>query len=383
MTSTAGPLAGLKVIELAGLGAGPFAGMLLSDFGAEVIRVDRVTDARADAPLPQDFLLGRGRRSIAIDLKNAEGAALALDLIARSDALIEGFRPGVMERLGLGPSVCLARNPRLVYGRATGWGQDGPYAHTAGHDLNYIAIAGALDPIGRFGGPPVPPLNLIGDFAGGGVLLAFGIAIALLEASRSKAGQVVDAAMVDGSALLMTMFHGLRAKGVWVDARGSNFNDSGAPYYDVYATADGRYVSVAAIEPKFYAQLLELIGLGEEELPAQDDRSQWPAMKERFARAFRQKTLAEWCDILEGSDACFAPVLPFYLAPEHPHNAHRGTFQEVAGMVQPAPAPRLNRTPGLIQGPPPRVGQHTDEVLAECGIDARMTTELRANGVIA
>ena len=379
-----GPLAGFKMIEMAGIGPGPFCAMVLADLGAEVIRVDRAAAASGGDPdTPPADILNRGRRSVAIDLKHPDGVATVLDLVAGADAIIEGFRPGVMERLGLGPDVCLERNPRLVYGRMTGWGQDGPYAHTAGHDINYIALSGALDPVGRRGGPPTPPLNMVGDFGGGAMLLALGLCAALLETSRSGQGQVIDAAMVDGSALLTTMFHSFIAMGIWEDERGSNMLDTGAHFYDAYETADGEYVSVGSIEPQFYAELLEHTGLEGEELPWQHDRAQWPALKDRIAEIFKQKTRAEWCEIMEGTDVCFAPVLSLTEAPEHPHNQHRGTFVEVAGIVQPGPAPRFSRTPGEVRCPPPHAGQHTDEALADWGLPADRIAELRASGAVA
>jgi alpha-methylacyl-CoA racemase len=289
----------------------------------------------------------------------------------------------VTERLGIGPDACLARNPKLVYGRMTGWGQDGPYASTAGHDINYIALAGALDPIGRRGEAPVPPLNLVGDFGGGGMLLAFGVVAALLEAQRSGEGQVIDAAMVDGAATLMTMTHSFRAMGIWNDERGTNMLDTGAHFYDVYETADGRYVSIGSIEPQFYAELLRLTGLEDEDLPWQQDRAQWPAMKERLAAIFRAKTRDEWCEIMEGTDVCFAPVLSIPEAVEHPHNVARGTFVEVAGLTQPGPAPRFSRTAPAVARPPAHAGQHTDEVLAAAGFDAERIAKLRETGAIA
>ncbi|MCU1351671.1 MAG: Alpha-methylacyl-CoA racemase [Acidimicrobiales bacterium] len=379
-----GPLSGVKIVEIAGIGPGPFCAMLLSDLGADIVRVDRSTNVMGGDPAtPPGDVLNRGRRSVAVDLKNPDGVATVLDLIAGADALIEGFRPGVMERLGLGPEICLERNPKLVYGRMTGWGQDGPYAQTAGHDINYIALAGALEPIGRRGEAPVPPLNLVGDFGGGGMLLALGIAAALVESGRSGEGQVVDAAMVDGSAILMTMFHAFRAMGIWEDERGTNMLDTGAHFYDVYETADAKYVSIGSIEPQFYAELLKHTGLEGEDLPWQHDRAQWPALKERVAAIFKTKTRDEWCQIMEGTDVCFAPVLSLAEAPEHPHNVHRGTFTEVAGIVQPSPAPRFARTPGAIQRPPAHAGQHTDEVLAEWGFDADRIAKLRDAGAIA
>jgi alpha-methylacyl-CoA racemase len=328
-------------------------------------------------------VLNRGRRSIGVDLKHPDGVEAVLSLIETADGLIEGFRPGVMERLGLGPDAALARNPKLVYGRMTGWGQDGPYAHTAGHDINYIALAGALDPIGRRGEAPVPPLNLVGDFGGGGMLLAYGLVCGLVSAQRTGEGQVVDAAMVDGAAVLTTMFHAFRAMGIWEDARGTNMLDTGAHYYDVYATADEKYVSIGSIEPQFYKELLRLTGLEDVELPWQQDKSQWPAMKERLAEIFKAKTRDEWCELMEGTDVCFAPVLSLGEAPQHPHNVHRGTFLEVDGAVQPAPAPRFSGTPASVQRPPSHAGQHTDEVLAEWGLDTDRIAKLREAGAIA
>jgi alpha-methylacyl-CoA racemase len=378
----AGPLTGTRVIELGGIGPGPYCGMVLSDMGADVIRVDRPADVGDRATRPPGDLLLRGRRSISVDLKHVAGADLVRELVASVDAVTEGFRPGVAERLGLGPDDCLARNPRLVYGRMTGWGQDGPLASAAGHDINYIALAGALHPIGRRGSAPVPPLNLVADFGGGGLLLAFGIVCALLEAQRSGQGQVVDAAMVDGAATLMTMFHGLRAAGWWSDERGTNLLDGGAPFYDAYECADGEYVAIGSIEPQFYAELLRLLGLDGEDLPAQHDRSQWPELKERVAALIKEKTRAEWCELMEGTDVCFAPVLSMAEAPAHPHNRARSTFVEVDGVVQPGPAPRFSRTAPSIAGPPARPGQHTDEVLTELGIDADRLARLHANGAI-
>ncbi|MFQ5947968.1 MAG: CaiB/BaiF CoA transferase family protein, partial [Acidimicrobiia bacterium] len=349
-----GPLEGVKVVEIAGIGPGPFCAMMLADMGAEVLRVDRA-DAVVGGepgPAPRD-LLNRGRRSVGVDLKDPAGAEVVVRLAERGDALIEGFRPGVAERLGIGPDECLSRNPRLVYGRMTGWGQAGPLAHAAGHDINYIALAGTLNAIGRAGQAPVPPVNLIGDFGGGGMMLAFGIVCALLERERSGQGQVVDAAMVDGAALLSTMIHGLRAMGTWSDERGTNLLDTGAHFYDVYETADGGFVSIGALEPQFFAELLRLTGLEGEALPHQLDRSEWPKLKERFAAVFKSKTRDEWTALLEGTDVCFAPVLSMAEAPQHPHNRSRGTFVEVQGVLQPAPAQRFSRTKPSINAPPP------------------------------
>lgn len=377
-----GPLNGIKVIEVAGIGPGPFCGMMLSDMGAEVVRVDRVTNVRPDRPdEPSRDVLARGRRNIAVDLRNPEGVAAVLRMVDQADVLFEGFRPGVMERLGLGPDVCLERNPRLVYGRMTGWGQEGPMSRAAGHDINYISLAGALAHIGRKGQPPTPPLNLVGDFGGGGMLLAFGIACALVERATSGKGQVVDAAMVDGAATLMAIFFGMNASGQ-LGPRGTNLLDTGSHFYDVYETADGEYVSVGSIEPQFYAELVRLSGLDGESLPGQMDRAQWPAMKERIAAIFKSKTRDEWRDIMEGTDVCFAPVLSLGEAPTHPHNVARKTFIDVGGMTQQAPAPRFSRTaPGTPQ-PAAYAGEHTDDVLAGFGFRADEIAALRGSGAV-
>jgi alpha-methylacyl-CoA racemase len=324
--------------------------------------------------------MSRGRRSVAVDLKHPDGVETVLRLVETSDVLIEGFRPGVMERLGLGPDVCLARNPGLVYGRMTGWGQDGPMAQAAGHDINYIALAGVLDHIGRAGERPLPPLNLVGDFGGGGMLMAFGVACALVEKAGSGQGQVVDAAMVDGASVLMQMMYGMRAMGIWQDERGSNLLDTGAHFYDVYETRDGKHVSIGSIEPQFYAELLEKTGLEGEELPGQHDRSQWPKLRERFAAIFKKKTREEWCAIMEGSDVCFAPVLSMGEAPEHPHNLHRRTFIERGGVIQAAPAPRFSRTPPELTCSAPHIGQDTESVLADHGFDSEEIAKLVASG---
>jgi alpha-methylacyl-CoA racemase len=378
-----GPLTGFKIVELAGIGPGPYGAMLLADLGADVVRVDRSANVvGGDPDSPPADLLARGRRSVGVDLKHPDGVATVLDLVAGADALIEGFRPGVMERLGLGPDVCLERNPRLVFARMTGWGQDGPYATAAGHDINYIALAGALEPLGRAGGKPTPPINLVGDFGGGGMMLAFGVCAALLEAGRSGQGQVIDAAMVDGAASLMAMTWSFRAMGMWQDERGTNLLDTGAHFYDTYETADGKYVSIGSIEPQFYAELLAKTGLEGEDLPWQHDKANWPALKEKLAAVFLTRTRDEWCEVMEGSDVCFAPVLTAAEAPEHPHNVHRSTFTEVAGIVQPAPAPRFSRTPAEIASPPPHAGQHTDEVLADWGVDPDRIAKLRSAGAI-
>ena len=380
-----GPLQGIRVIELQGIGPGPFCGMMLSDMGAEVIRIDRagnVSGVASDGP-PID-VLARGRSSIGVDLKNPEGVEVVLRLIETADALIEGFRPGVMERLGLGPDECFARNPKLVFGRMTGWGQEGPYAMAAGHDINYIALAGALEPIGRQGEAPVPPLNLVGDFGGGGMLLAFGVVCAVVEAQRSGKGQVVDAAMVDGAASLMAMFHSMRALGVWNDERGTNLLDTGSHFYDVYECADGRYISIGSIEPQFYSELLRLTGLEQDEgFAAQMDRTSWSDLKERIGAVFMTKTRDDWCEIMEATDVCFAPVLTLAEAPEHPHNQHRGVFTEIAGVTQPNPSPRFSRTKEMIQGPPANPGEHTDQVLSSAGYDPDDISKLRDVGAVA
>lgn len=378
-----GVLSGYKVVEFAGIGPAPMCAMLLSDMGAEVLRIDRTEDADLGVATDAKFnLLSRGRRSVAIDLKRSEGTQAALKLIEQADAVIEGFRPGVMERLGLGPDVCLARNPRLVFGRMTGWGQEGPLANAVGHDINYIALIGALHSIGRKDEPPVPPLNLVGDFGGGGVFLALGVVGALLETQKSGQGQVIDVAMIDGAASLMTGIYGLRAAGKWTDNRGENILDTGAHYYNVYETSDGQYVSVGSIEPKFYAELLRLTGLEREELPRQNDRAEWSAMTEKLAAIFKTKTRAEWNALLEGSDICYAPVLNMGEAAEHPHNRTRGTFVEVDGVPQPAPAPRFSRTPSAIQRPPASPGEHTEEALRDWGFENAELERLRGHGVI-
>ena len=379
-----GPLAGFRIVELAGIGPGPMCAMMLSDMGADVVRVDRVADSGLGMKRdPRYDLLNRGRRSVAVDMKTEAGREAVLRLAGAADGLIEGFRPGVTERLGIGPDECLARNPRLVYGRMTGWGQEGPVAHAAGHDINYIALTGALHAVGSRGGPPVPALNLIGDFGGGGLYLAFGMVCGLLEAQRSGKGQVVDSAMTDGSASLMTMVYGMFAAGAWEDERGQNAVDGGSHFYTVYETRDGKYVSIGSIEDKFYAELLERTGVDPASLPEQFDRGEWAGVTERFAAIFRTKTRDEWCAIMEGSDVCFAPVLSLAEAPAHPHNRARETFVEVDGVVQPAPAPRFSRTAPAIQRPPARRGEHTGEALADWGFSAGEIAALRAAGAIA
>jgi alpha-methylacyl-CoA racemase len=380
-----GPLAGVKVVELAGIGPGPFAGMMLADMGADVVRIDRLSGRRGAPTVPTD-VMGRGRRSVALDLKHPDAAPAVLELVRGADVLIEGFRPGVAERLGVGPDVCLQANPRLVYGRMTGWGQDGPYAHSAGHDINYIALSGSLSLFGRRTAPPTPPVNLVGDFGGGGMLLAFGVVAALHEVARSGQGQVVDAAMVDGAALLASMVWGLRAAGAWEDERGANLLDTGAWYYDVYETADHQWVSIGALEPQFFAELVRLSGLADDgggPVPPQTDPSTWPAGRERLAAVIAARTRDEWCALLEGSDACFAPVLGLGEAPEHPHHQARRSFVEVAGVVQPAPAPRFSRTPGEVRGPAPAPGADTEAALADWGMTAERIAALKAAGAIA
>jgi len=379
-----GPLAGIKIVEFTGIGPGPMCAMLLTDLGASVLRIDRPepSDLGLQRELRYDLLL-RGRPAVALDLKSKAGTALALRLIERADALIEGFRPGVMERLGLGPEDCLVRNPRLVYGRVTGWGQEGPLAHAAGHDINYISLAGALHAFGRRGQPPTPPLNLIGDYAGGALYLAFGIVCGILDAKRSGRGQVVDAAMVDGAASLMTGFYGLVAAGMATHERGTNHLDTGAHFYNVYECADGRWISIAPIESKFYAELLRRLDVDPAAIPPQMEREHWPRMQTRPAELFKTKTRAEWCALLEGTDACFAPVLTTDEAASHPHNMARQTYIEIDGITQPAPAPRFSRTvPGLpIPPQPPSRGAEAEAVLA-AWLEPAEIDELRAVGAL-
>jgi alpha-methylacyl-CoA racemase len=378
-----GPLEGIRVVELAGIGPGPYTCMLLADAGADVIRVDRATgNPPPPSAGPHWDLLNRSRPSVAVDLKHPEGVALVLDLVEEADGLVEGWRPGVAERLGIGPEPCLERNPRLVYGRMTGWGQDGPLASAAGHDINYIALAGALWPIGRVGERPVPPLNLVGDFGGGGMVLAFGMCAAMLEAQRSGRGQVVDAAMIDGAASLMTMTFAFRQLGLWGEGRGVNILDTGAPFYEVYDTSDGKWFCVGAIEPQFYAELLKVLGLEGEDLPAQNDREHWPATKERFAAIFRTRTRDEWADAFAGTDGCGAPVLSPWEAHTHPHNVRRATFVEVEGVVQPGPVPRFSRTPAAVHKPPSVAGGDALEALTSWGIAAGRVAALRESGAV-
>jgi len=377
-----GPLVGVRVVEVAGIGPGPFAAMVLADLGADVVRVDRASDVGPGDPPLQTRVLGRGRRSVAVDLKRPAGLELLLGLVERADVLLEGFRPGVAERLGFGPDICHERNPRLVYGRITGWGQSGPWAGMAGHDINYIALSGALGAIGRKGEAPVAPLNLIGDFGGGGMLLALGVACALVERQGSGRGQVVDAAMLEGSNLLMSMVYEMLALGDWTAQRGENVLDTGAHFYDVYETADGRWISFGAIEPKFYREFLQALGLGGEELPDQFDRAAWPGLKQRVAERVREHTRDEWEARLAGSDACFAPVLHPSEAPDHPQNLARENFIELDGMRVPAPAPRFSRTPGRVSRPAPRPGAHNDEVLREWGFDLSEIERYRSEGAL-
>ncbi|WP_425317829.1 CaiB/BaiF CoA transferase family protein [Pseudomonas nitroreducens] len=374
----AGPLAGVKVVEMNAIGPAPFATMLLADMGAQVIRVDRLSSGFLNG---DDSVISRGRRSIGIDVRKAGASEVLLRLIDDADVLIEGFRPGVMERLGLGPEVCLERNPKLVYGRMTGWGQYGPLAAAAGHDLNYLAITGALHAMGHADRAPTPPLHLAGDMGGGAMMLAFGVVCALFEAQRSGQGQVVDAAISDGVALLATMFYEFKQRGEW-RGRGENLFDGGAYFYGCYACAGGGFISLGAIEPQFYAQFLELCGLDDPAFRRQWSREEWPALRGKLEALFLTRTRAQWCDLLEGTDVCFAPVLDFSEAPEHPHNRARATFMESDGVVHPAPAPRLSRTPAEA-GCRVRNGEHTAEILRELGLDEQQVSALRESGVIA
>jgi len=371
------------VLEVAGIGPGPFCAMLLADLGAEVVRVDRATSAGGDASSIRFDVLGRGRRSVAIDLKGEGGPEVVLRLVEQADAFLEGFRPGVAERLGIGPTACLARNGRLVYGRMTGWGQDGPLAATAGHDITYAAVAGALAHIGRAGQPPTPPLNLVADFGGGGMLLAVGLVAGLLHAQRTGQGQVVDAAMVDGTALLMAPFFGASAIGFWSDERGTNLLDSGAPFYDVYRCADGGEVAVGAIEPQFFVALLEVLDLAPGSLPDQNDQARWPELRAALTRAFAERPRDEWLQRADGLDACLAPVLTMTQATDHPHLQARGTIVERDGVPQPAPAPRFSATPATLDRPPAVAGQHTDAVLVDWGFSAEEVAGLRTAGTVA
>jgi len=373
-----GPLSGLKVVEFAGIGPGPFCGMLLSDLGADVVRIDRKGQGRAS---PAD-ITSRGRRSIGLDLKNPAAIETCLKLMEGADAVFEGFRPGVMERLGLGPDVALARNPKLVYGRMTGWGQFGPYANAAGHDMNYIAITGALHAIGT-GDKPIPPLNLVGDFGGGALYLAFGLLAGVLNARETGKGQVIDCAMSDGAASLMAMFYGFKAGGIWKEQRRSNLLDGGAHFYDTYQCSDGKWVSIGSIEPQFYALLLEKTGINDPDFSAQMDRGRWDSLREKLAHVIAQKTQDEWTQIMGATDVCFAPVLDLDEAPKHPHNVARQTFVDLEGVIQPAPAPRFSATPGAIQGPPPAIGAHDRQALGDWGFSAAEIDALQSAGALA
>jgi alpha-methylacyl-CoA racemase len=372
-----GPLDGVKIVEFAGIGPGPFCGMLLSDLGADVVRIDRKGPGRGS----KFDLGGRGRRSVALDLKSPQAVETCLKLFESADALIEGFRPGVMERLGLGPDLALKRNPKLVYGRMTGWGQQGPYAHAAGHDMNYIAISGALHAIGS-AEKPIPPLNLVGDFGGGALYLAFGLLAGVISARTTGEGQVVDVAMSDGAASLMAMFYGMKASGVWKDERKSNLLDGGAHFYDTYKTKDGKWISVGSIEPQFYALLVEKTGVDKAEFEAQHDRDGWERLRGKLAAVFATKTRDEWDAIMGGSDVCFGPVLTLEEAPKHPHNVARQTFLDIDGVIQPAPAPRFSATPGAIQGPPPAIGEHNDKALSDWGFSAGEIAALKTSGAL-
>ncbi len=384
-TPRPGPLAGLRVVEIGSIGPGPFCAMLLADLGAEIIRIDRVQDAGPVGPSANhgNELVNRGRRSVKVDLKHPRGAEVVLGLVERADVLIEGFRPGVTERLGIGPEVCLARNPRLVYGRMTGYGQAGPDAMKAGHDMNYIAANGVLGMIGRRDQPPTPPLNLVGDLGGGGLMLALGVLAAIVERGTSGAGQVIDAAMVDGSAVLATSFFGWAQSGEWAPERGTNMIDSGAPYYDVYETADGGWLSVASVEPRFYAALLGLLELDPQTLPDQDDRSAWPALKELFASVIKTRSRDEWADRAADLEVCVAPVLNVDEVEKDPHLAARGTFVEFEGVLQPAPAPRFSRTAAALTRRPPLPGEHTEDALTDWGCAANDIRDWLDAGVIA
>lgn len=376
---SSGPLVGVKIVEFAGIGPGPFCGMLLADLGADVVRIDRAESVGRSHP----DLANRGKRSIAIDLKKPEGIEAALSLIAKADGLLEGFRPGVMERLGLGPDVALQRNPRLVYGRMTGWGQTGPWAAMAGHDIDYIALTGALHTMGRAGEPPAPPLNLVGDFGGGALYLAFGLLAGIIEAKSSGKGQVVDCAMIDGAASLMTMFYGMKAAGIWSGERDANLLDGGAHFYDTYECADGKWLAVGAIEPQFHALLVKGLGLPADAFPAQMSRDQWPEYSRRLAGVIRTRTREEWMQVFDGTDACVAPVLSMDEAPKHPHNAARNTFVEAFGVTQPGPAPRFSRTAGAVNGAPAIAGKSSQAVLESWKIAPDATAAfLKAGAVV-
>ncbi|MDM0072682.1 CaiB/BaiF CoA-transferase family protein [Variovorax sp. J31P207] len=379
-----GVLSGIRVLEFEAIGPGPFGTMLLADMGADVIRIDRPvphSDLGPKSTGPRIDITGRGRRSVTLDLKQPQAVAAALDLVERADVVVEGFRPGTMERLGLGPEAALARNPRLVYGRMTGWGQTGPLADRAGHDLNYIALSGVLSGIGPAGGRPVPPLNLVGDYGGGGMLLAMGVLAALLNVQRGGAGQVVDAAMIEGAAQLGAVFWGMIAAGNWKEERGSNWLDSGAPWYDTYRTSDGHCMAVGAVESRFYAELVGKLGLADAGLPSQHDRAGWPRLREAFERAFASRTRAEWCAVFDGSDACVAPVLGFTEAPSHAQHRARGSFVEVGGVIQPGPAPRFSATPSALPRPAPARGELGEAALRDWGFDPTAIARLQQQGL--
>jgi alpha-methylacyl-CoA racemase len=376
LSLASGPLKGLRFIEFAGIGPAPFCGMLLADLGADVVRIDRKGSQSGD------LVMGRGKRSIAIDLKHAQGVEATLDLIGKADALFEGFRPGVMERLGLGPDVAMKRNPKLVYGRMTGWGQTGPWASMAGHDIDYIALTGALHAMGKRGAPPSPPLNLVGDYGGGALYLAFGLLAGVLEAKASGKGQVIDCAMIDGAASLMTMFYSMRGAGLWTDAREDNLLDGAAHFYDSYTCADGKLLAIGAIEPQFHAELVKGLGLAEGDFPKRLDRTSWPAYSDKIAAVVKTRTRDEWMKVFDGTDACVAPVLSMEEAPKHPHNVARETFQTVQGIVQPGPAPRFSRTAGAINGPPAKTGEHSADVLKDWGVDPERAASFLSSGAV-
>ncbi len=374
-----GPLKGLKILEMAGIGPGPFCAMMLADMGADVIRIDRLKQKGSGH---RANVLNRGRRSIALDLKNPAAIETVLRLVEQADALIEGFRPGVMERLGLGPDICLQRNPKLIFGRMTGWGQNGPLAQAAGHDINYISVAGALGAMGYSDRPPSPPLNLVGDFGGGAMYLLTGVLAALLERNSSGQGQVIDAAMTDGTASLLSPFYGLMAMGMWTTDRHSNKLDGAAHYYGSYECSDGNYISIGSIEPQFYALLLDKCEIEDEEFLAQHDQQGWPILREKLTALFRTKTRSEWCELMEGTDVCFAPVLDLGEAPGHPHNIARGTYIDIDGVTQPAPAPRFSRTQSEVQSQAAMVGEHTEQILADWGYDESEIEQLRSTNAI-
>lgn len=369
-----GPLKGIRIIEFGGIGPGPFAALMLADMGAEIIRIDRKGVTPESDPAKN--IINRGRRSVALDLKNPASAELILQLVEEADAIIEGFRPGVMERLGLGPDICLQRNPRLIYGRMTGWGQSGPLAHAAGHDINYIALTGALHATGT-PDKPVVPLNLVGDYGGGGMMLALGIACGLWETTQSGKGQVIDAAMTDGAAILMSAAFSMRHQGRWSDTRGENWLDGNSAFYGTYECADGKWISIGSLEPQFYSLLLDLLGLTENDMGDRWDIPSWPNQREMIASIFKLKSRQQWCDIMEGTDVCFAPVLDLNEAQDHPHNKSRGTFVEIDGLTQPAPTPRFSRSKANISYPPPCPGEHNDSALKDWGITDQQIKSLR------